>query len=155
MSNSFYIFGGTFDPIHEGHIGVLRELVGKKIVIAPTELNPLKDKPTNSLANRIEMIEKVLSYEGISHQKLVRPLTCEVYITDFAYRYVCDFADWWKKNHQGDLIWVIGPDLVDQVKTWKNWDSLGIKVYVAASHANDLHSSDIRSHRYPIHPALR
>lgn len=155
MKENYYIFGGTFDPIHEGHIGVLRELDSKNIVIAPTEANPLKHEPSNSLVHRIDMIEKVLKYENIPYQKLVSPLQSKIYVSYFAYRYVCDFVDWWRKNFDGNLIWVIGPDLVDQVTTWKNWEALAIEVYVAKSHANNLHSSDIRSQKYPIHPALR
>ena len=157
MSADFYIFGGTFDPIHEGHVGVLRELSAKNVVIAPTEINPFKNQPSQSLAKRIKMIERVLDYEKIEHSMLDPKLSPEkgLYISDFKYSYVCDFVTWWQSNFSGEIFWVIGPDLLEQVKTWKNWDIMNLKVYVCKSYANGLHSTDVRELKHPMHPALR
>lgn len=154
MSQDFYIFGGTFDPIHEGHVGVVREILSqnKKLVIAPTESNPLKSNSESSFEKRLEMIKKVLAYEKINFSE---EQDAKLYLCKFKYTYVCDFVQWWRDKYSGQLYWVVGPDLVEQVKSWKNWDKLNLGLYVAKNYANDLHSSDVRNSIRPIHPALK
>lgn len=154
MRETFYIFGGTFDPFHEGHVGVIRELLAqdKHVVIAPTESNPFKNSPSYTYQQRLEMIKKVLDYEKIDFSTA---MPTKLLVCDFKYSYVFDFVKWWRSNYSGELSWVIGPDLVDEVKKWKNWDQMNLAVYISKNYANDLHSSDVRNLIRPIHPALK
>lgn len=154
MEQDYYIFGGTFDPIHEGHVGVVRELLSKNknVVIAPTESNPFKNSPSYSFDQRLEMVKKVLAYEKI---EFGIKLPSNLFLCDYKYNFVCDFVDWWKAHYGGNLFWVIGPDLVNEVQKWKNWSQLNLQVYVAKNYANDLHSTDVRNQIRPIHPALK
>ena len=154
MSQDYYIFGGTFDPVHEGHVGVLRELLAqnKKIVIAPTESNPLKNAAKASFDQRLQMIKQVLEYEKIEYAE---KFGANVYLCSFKYNFVCDFVQWWKKEYKESIFWVIGPDLVEQVTKWKNWDKLNLKTYIAKNYADNLHSTEIRNAVKQIHPALR
>ena len=63
-TNSIAIFGGTFDPIHNGHVHVISEILksGKfsKLVIVPAG-KPWQKSPSASANNRLEMTKLALS----------------------------------------------------------------------------------------------
>ncbi|MCD4824951.1 MAG: nicotinate (nicotinamide) nucleotide adenylyltransferase [Phycisphaerae bacterium] len=54
------IFGGTFDPVHYGHLITARavaEAVGAgRVILVPTGINPLKPPPAASDDQRLEML---------------------------------------------------------------------------------------------------
>ena len=83
MKHHFYIFGGTFDPPHQGHVGVIKELEGKTVVVAPTFANPFKEKSESSFVKRVEMLKKVLDYEKIDYQDLDEGVEKQVLISAF------------------------------------------------------------------------
>ena len=158
MKHNFYVFGGTFDPPHQGHVGVLKELKDKTVILAPTFANPFKKKSKYSFEQRILMLKKVLDYEKIDYQELSenieRDIEKRVLLSSFKYEYVTDLVDFITLRYNSQITWVIGPDLVKEVKTWKNWDKMNLNLYVSSTHANNLRSTEIRAGNEEIHPAL-
>ena len=63
------IFGGTFDPVHRGHLAVaraaLRRLKLDRLYFIPAGVSPHKQhrKPRASFANRVAMLERATSGE--------------------------------------------------------------------------------------------
>ena len=63
MSKNDYIgvFGGSFDPIHKGHIESLKSVTEKlslsKVLIIPNKVSPLKDLSVASSLEKIKMLE--------------------------------------------------------------------------------------------------
>ncbi|MDF2549397.1 MAG: hypothetical protein K0S07_464 [Chlamydiales bacterium] len=61
MKEKIGIFGGTFDPIHFGHINLALELKEqrglKRVLFIPTGCNPLKKGAVASYAHRLAMAE--------------------------------------------------------------------------------------------------
>lgn len=56
------LFGGTFDPIHFGHLNIAFELMEKhhldEVWFIPVQMNPLKTKmPPTPIKQRIEMVQ--------------------------------------------------------------------------------------------------
>ena len=56
------ILGGTFDPVHFGHLSIakqaLEELSLDKLIIVPAKLQPFKlDQPVTMGTHRIEMLK--------------------------------------------------------------------------------------------------
>ena len=100
VKKNFFVFGGTFDPPHQGHIGVIRELKDKTIILAPTFANPFKNKSKYSFEQRISMLKKVLDYEKIKYQDLAVKLEEQtkkivenkVLLSSFKYEYVTDLS---------------------------------------------------------------
>jgi len=56
------IFGGAFDPVHNGHYAITKHCIEKlcmeKIIVVPTGTSPLNKKLTNDNF-RLEMLHKV------------------------------------------------------------------------------------------------
>ena len=63
MSKNDYIgvFGGSFDPIHKGHIQSLKSVTEKlnlsKVLVIPNKVSPLKDLSFASSLEKIKMLE--------------------------------------------------------------------------------------------------
>ena len=63
MSKNDYIgiFGGSFDPIHKGHIESLKSVTEKlslsKLLVIPNKVSPLKDLSVASSLEKIKMLE--------------------------------------------------------------------------------------------------
>ena len=63
MSKNDYIgiFGGSFDPIHKGHIESLKSVTEKlklsKVLVIPNRVSPLKDLSVASSLEKIKMLE--------------------------------------------------------------------------------------------------
>jgi nicotinate-nucleotide adenylyltransferase len=55
------IFGGSFDPIHKGHIESLKSVTEKlnlsKVLVIPNKVSPLKDLSVASSMEKIKMLE--------------------------------------------------------------------------------------------------
>jgi nicotinate-nucleotide adenylyltransferase len=62
------VFGGTFDPVHVGHLAIanaaLEELALDRVVFVPARRSPLKDRvPLASEADRVAMLEAAIADE--------------------------------------------------------------------------------------------
>lgn len=61
------IFGGTFDPVHKGHLavagGVLNRYRLDEIFFIPAPYPPHKQKPLTDFSHRVAMLESVLAGE--------------------------------------------------------------------------------------------
>jgi nicotinate-nucleotide adenylyltransferase len=61
------IYGGTFDPIHHGHLILARETRERlnldRIIFVPAAVSPFKDKPATPAADRLAMVEAAVAGE--------------------------------------------------------------------------------------------
>ena len=74
------IYGGTFDPIHHGHLILVREareMLGlEKVVFVPAPVSPFKDLPVASAAMRLSMLQAAIEGEmgfAVDDCELQRP----------------------------------------------------------------------------------
>ena len=65
------LFGGTFDPIHRGHVEVADECALKleldQVLMIPSYLPPHRDPPLASAEDRLEMVRLAV----VGHDRLV------------------------------------------------------------------------------------
>lgn len=148
------IFGGTFDPIHLGHISVIRSCLSlcPRLLIAATAQNPWKQTQPTALDVRKEMINAVLVAEKI---KICSSLFEEgVHVSEVAYTYAEEIVTALRaENDKAELYWVVGEDAKDDVSNWRNWISLSVTTLIAPIVIN-VHATEIRENPSRIHPAL-
>lgn len=115
------IFGGTFDPIHHGHLITaqsVREIRNlDKIIFIPTYISPHKTNvKTSSPEDRLNMIK--LSIEGVDFFE----------VSDFEIKkhdvsYTVDTLREFKK-HYDEIELIIGYDNIFKFYTWKEPDEI-------------------------------
>lgn len=115
------LFGGSFDPIHLGHIIPLYDLKDiltiEKIIFVPAMIPPLKErKPTAEPEHRINMIRISISrdvYFDVSDYEIKKN----------GISYTIDTLRYFKKIYD-DLGFIIGEDNLKDFKKWKEWEEI-------------------------------
>ncbi len=122
LSQRLGIFGGTFDPIHFGHLALARSLRDTfslpQVRLIPTGLPPHRDAPPVSPQQRFELVQLALTNEPglVADDREVRRA---------GYCYTIDtLADIQQEHPQTLLVWLIGGDSFLNLQTWRRWREL-------------------------------
>ncbi len=117
------IYGGTFDPIHHGHLILAREaletLALEKVIFVPAAVSPHKlDQAQTTMAIRVAMLEAAL--EGEQDFVMDR---CEVERPppSFAIDTVNEIR---QREGKTQLFYFIGADNLPALPTWHRFDEL-------------------------------
>jgi nicotinate-nucleotide adenylyltransferase len=153
------VFGGTFDPPHQGHIDALLQLLSlgfQTVVVAPTTQNPYKSASPTPLHHRVAMLRLAISHSGIPPQEHPFPPSNDpsVFVSDFEYNRVWQFVEYWKDQFPSTSIsWVVGEDIADQVQSWERWSELKMDIVVLKERVA-THSTQVRSGEAAPHAAI-
>jgi len=116
------LFGGTFDPPHEGHLGAIKAL---DTVLKFDQIHwilsarpPHKDEVSASIEQRFEMLG--LALQG--HQKYIADDT-EISRTEKSYT-IDTIKHFKQAMPQADLVLIIGTDSLLKLDTWHRADEL-------------------------------
>lgn len=118
MSDRLLFFGGSFDPVHHGHLIVARavaeQLCAARIVLVPARQSPHKDRIHASAADRLAMLR--LAVEG---QELFE--TSDIEITRASPSYTFDTLEEFRRGHgsAARLAWIIGADMLADLPKWR------------------------------------
>jgi nicotinate-nucleotide adenylyltransferase len=122
MSSLYGILGGTFDPIHYGHILpaqlLAKEISLKNIILLPN-YNPLyRKKSITCIKKRLKMIKIAIRKES-----LFKISTLEIKEKIF---YTVDTLKYIRKKigYNKPLCFIIGEDNLTFINQWKNWNTL-------------------------------
>lgn len=114
-----YILGGTFNPIHNGHLEMARflatELGVEHVFFLPNGDPPHKDTSVNEL-DRYNMTK--LAVTGLDFADVLDAeigLNCTCYTFDTVTKLL---------EHTDNITYVIGSDNLKTLDTWKNFDEL-------------------------------
>lgn len=138
------VFGGSFDPIHLGHLEIITKLrstyPNKKIIIIPTYQNPLKQNIIADDKLRLQWIKDLLeNKENI----IIEDYELKQKKPNFTYETVKYLLKAYNPEHI-DL--VIGEDNLDNLKNWKNINNLKkmINFLIISRNTiyNDKHNTD-------------
>ena len=110
------IYGGSFDPIHIGHVALaenaVRECGFDKLIFMPAYISPFKqDRHVTDGRDRCRMIETVLKTNSafcLSRYELNKQGTS----------YTIKTLRHWEKLLDGELFFILGFDSAVQIDTW-------------------------------------
>lgn len=148
------IFGGTFDPVQQGHLDLIKQAMAEDrvVVVAPTIQNPWKDRKATELEIRLTMLRIALTAEGVPFDEDY-PRIGRVFLTKVEYSLSIEFLRWWKKKYGDDVRWLVGPGDKESSKAWYNWEHEGCEVIEFGSNY-PYHSTDIREGTVSPHPSI-
>ena len=177
------LFGGTFDPLHIGHLIMAQDAAEAgsldRVLFLPAGVPPLKPaQPQASANDRLNMVNEALHDTPIFQSNTVdlnHDSTC--YSVDTVRQIQKDYPD-------DQLYWILGTDQLAQLHKWRNIEELtqivefivlnrpGIEIdprkipphthyTIAPTHSMNISSSEIRERlrngqtvKYFLHPAV-
>lgn len=123
MAQRLGILGGTFNPVHNGHLAAAEEVRDRmkldKVIFIPSFLPPHKnEEDMPSALQRQEMIR--LAIKGNIHFTV-----SDIEIRRGGRSYTIDTVEALRQAHLGaDLYFITGLDSFLEIGTWKEWERL-------------------------------
>jgi nicotinate-nucleotide adenylyltransferase len=117
------LFGGTFDPVHNGHLILAREAVEQlqldRLIFIPNTLSPHKQACTSAPASlRMEMVRQAIAGE-------VKFEADDLEIRRTGPSYAVDTVEEMLRRHpDAQLFYLIGEDNVAELHTWRRSEEL-------------------------------
>jgi len=116
------LFGGTFNPIHLGHLRgaqEIREAFGlQEVIFIPAAIPPHKaTEEVIEARHRFEMVRLAIAsnpFFSITDIELSRPEKS----------YSIDTIRYFRENHQNDFSFILGGDAFVEIETWKEFQNL-------------------------------
>lgn len=115
---SAIVFGGTFDPVHNGHLAIASlardEIGADEVWFVPAALAPLRDPPCATPQDRLELVEAACSASG---QPGLRALDLAIHRGGISY--TADVMDALRAEHPDtDLAVLLGADAARTINAW-------------------------------------
>lgn len=111
------IFGGSFDPVHYGHLNLVRQIMERKhlngVIIVPTDKHPFKkDQTLASFDHRFKMLQ--IAFENDSNILIT---DCEVTnnLTGYAIDIIRFLKDLYKEV---SFSYIVGEDILGEFSSW-------------------------------------
>jgi nicotinate-nucleotide adenylyltransferase len=117
------LLGGTFNPIHYGHLRAAQELATllnfDEVRLIPSANPPHKETPKVSAGNRAAMVEL-----AISNNPLFKLDTRELARKGPSYTFDTLISLREELGQQVSLCWIMGSDAFARLNTWHRWREL-------------------------------
>lgn len=130
------LFGGSFDPIHQGHLDLCRRICDryqpKSLFLVPTGQNPLKsEQPHSSAEDRFRMAQLAV---GASTLKQVTVVDWEVRRSGPSYTW--DTVQKTRAETKDSVLLVVGDEVFHSLPHWHRCQELvqAVDVAVASRH---------------------
>lgn len=118
------LFGGSFDPVHEGHLHVARaarrRLGLDRMVWLVSPQNPLKARRAGDLEDRLEHVRAVAGGPGV----IISDIEARLGINRTA-----ELIDRLRVRHTGvRFVWIMGADGLADLHRWGRWRDIARRV---------------------------
>ena len=145
LEKALVVFGGTFDPIHNGHLKssiAIKELLGVEVVkLVPCQIPPHRSSPSTTPEHRLEMLRIATEALGgieVDERELRRTGPSFTYDTLKSYRE--------ELGAEVPLILVMGSDAFVTLAEWYRWREiceLAHLVVLNRPYGSDREASDV------------
>lgn len=122
------IYGGTFDPVHNGHIIIATEILNltslEKIVIMPTKTPPHKKESVSA------DFDQRLRWVRLAFNEIDR-----IEVSDFENKdkpsYTIDTVNFFEKSY-GKIAYIMGEDSFTNIEKWYKYEDIlrAVRLYV-------------------------
>jgi len=125
------ILGGTFDPIHIGHLiaasSVYEALKLDSVVFMPAgDPWQKRDRELSTGQQRLEMVKLATSDDA-------RFQASDIEISRSGPTYAIDTVrEWKRRNPEDELFWIVGSDALSGIPSWHEWEAFVSEVTVIA-----------------------
>ena len=124
MKQRIALYGGTFDPIHLGHLEIARKVLElfeiEKVLFVPAQVAPHKvGRPVTEPIHRYAMLALATQHDprlSISTFELDAP--GRRYTVDTVAHFQRTFGD------AAELFFIMGADSWSEIQTWREWERL-------------------------------
>ena len=122
MKTRLGVLGGTFDPIHAGHLYVADFLADylnlNRVIFIPCGNPPHKEIPLSSAKHRLKMVQLAIDEKP-------KFLLSRIEIFKREKTYTIDTIRKLKnKYNNAEIYFIIGADNITEIPTWKNYKKL-------------------------------
>ncbi|MDH3314909.1 MAG: nicotinate-nucleotide adenylyltransferase [Gammaproteobacteria bacterium] len=130
--NPIGILGGTFDPVHNGHLRLaieMREALGlSSVKLIPASVPPLRNAPDIDASKRLRMLEAAIEgEEGLEIDD------CELHRKGTSYT-VDTLRSIRKDVGDTPLCLIVGMDAFRRFDQWHQWEKLLDLAHIAVAH---------------------
>ncbi|MBG3011840.1 nicotinate-nucleotide adenylyltransferase [Proteus faecis] len=123
INQAIALYGGTFDPIHYGHLRPVEALSGliglKEVIWLPNNIPPHRPQPEAPSQQRLDMVRLALepySSFKVDTRELEKPTPS--YTIETLRDFRLEIGD------KQPLAFIIGQDSLLSINTWHQWDEL-------------------------------
>lgn len=117
------LFGGTFDPIHNGHLkiaGIVQRRLGlNKVIFVPAGILPHKAQSQARANDRLAMVRLALrgkkKFTLSDYETKKKSPSYSVETVRYLKR---------KLGKQTEFFFIIGADAFNEIRTWRHWQEL-------------------------------
>ncbi len=117
MPQRIVLFGGTFDPVHNGHLAIARAIAEEcsfeHITFVPSAKPPHKQQAHAAAEHRLAMLELAIAGDDLFH-------ICELELARSGPSYTIDTLTALAREagEDAELYWIIGADMLPDLPSW-------------------------------------
>ena len=142
MSKLIGVFGGTFDPVHNGHTKIIQNLLEllpfDEIKVIPNGQPPHRTSVCSN-NDRLEMVN--LAFKGINQISVDER---EIHREGPSYA-IHTAREILEEYYQDNIIWIMGSDAFSEIDTWFEWEDFLniINILVMARPGSEIDSTSM------------
>ena len=162
------IFGGTFNPVHSGHLLLARHYLDAlkldRLLVIPTGTPPHKDAPElldgekRMLSNIVLMGmgedgEKRMQLCALAFEDQPQVQLCDIELRRAGKSFTVDTVGWLRQQYpQAQLYLLVGSDMFLSFERWKSWQQILQQVTLCTAARSSGELLQLRRHAQQLMP---